>query len=231
MSALIFLILGVSFTIADIFGNLANIILTIGSSIKNSFYLRFAIVLGGVFEIIYYFKVPGEPLWTSIIWAIIIICLNIYFIGVIYYEKYTINLTEDEKKIYYSLFSNMEMTQFHKFIKLAEKVEMNSKEIIIEEGKFSDRLYLILDGMAEVLVDKYSVAYVHNGTFIGEMSFLSGKVPTATVQASIQTVMLVWKKHDVKKFSDNDPGFEQKLQQVLSTDIILKLTKQNRSEK
>jgi Popeye-like protein len=223
-------ILGVSFTIADLFGNIANIILTVGSSIKNSFYLRFAIVLGGIFEVIYYFQVAENPLWTSIIWAVVIITLNVYFIAIIYYEKYTLDMDEEEKRIYYSLFSNMDIGLFHKFIKLSKKEELESKKFIIEEGKFSDKLHLLLDGMAEVIVDNHPVAFIHNGTFVGEMSFLSGKVPTATVKTTLPSKLITWRKHDVKKLSESDSGFEKELQQVLSTDIILKLTKQNRAE-
>ena len=226
----LFLLLTFAISSANVFGNVANIIYTIGSSIRNSFYLRFAIVFGAIFEILYSSLIVDEPLWTPIIWAIIIICVNVYFITVVYIEKYSVQLNPDELRIYNNLFSRMDKMIFQKFMKMGSNREYAAQRDLIQEGKISDRLFLLNNGVAEVIVNESAVAYVHSGGFIGEMSFLTGDLPTATVRTMVASKIYSWNKVDINRMSEKNSTFKTELQSILSGDLIHKITNQNKKE-
>jgi CRP-like cAMP-binding protein len=58
-------------------------------------------------------------------------------------------------------------------------------EYLIEEGKRSGRLYVLADGVAEVLKGDVVIAQIDDrGAFFGEMSVLLGTSHTATVRAA-----------------------------------------------
>lgn len=69
-------------------------------------------------------------------------------------------------------------------------------QMIVEQGKKSDALYIILSGRARVLMtDRKSreviLATLQPGDYIGEMSMIDNEPHSATVEAEIQTDALV----------------------------------------
>lgn len=69
-------------------------------------------------------------------------------------------------------------------------------QLIVEQGKKSDALYIILSGRARVLMtDRKSreviLATLQPGDYIGEMSMIDNEPHSATVEAEIQTDVLV----------------------------------------
>lgn len=68
-------------------------------------------------------------------------------------------------------------------------------ETIVEQGKMSHSLYIILAGRARVvMVDKQNreviLATLRVGDYVGEMSMIDGEAHSATVQTEIQTDVL-----------------------------------------
>ncbi|MFW5871825.1 MAG: cyclic nucleotide-binding domain-containing protein [bacterium] len=57
-------------------------------------------------------------------------------------------------------------------------------QIILEQGEENDTLFIVFDGMAEVLIDGNHIAYIHKkGSLIGEMSLIHNTLTSATVKA------------------------------------------------
>ena len=71
-------------------------IFIIGSSFKNSFWLRVAIVFGSIFEIIFFLNIADTPVWAEILWIILIDIVNIYMIIIILLEKGFVKFNKDE---------------------------------------------------------------------------------------------------------------------------------------
>ena len=74
-------------------------------------------------------------------------------------------------------------------------------QVIVEQGKKSDALYIILSGRARVLMtDRKSreviLATLQPGDYIGEMSMIDNQPHSATVEAEIQTDVLVLGRKD-----------------------------------
>jgi len=67
------------------------------------------------------------------------------------------------------------------------------------------------------------VSYVRNGQFVGEMSFLSGNLTTATVTTIDETRCLLWDKEQLRELMRKDMEVETSLSMVFNSDLLAKL--------
>ena len=77
-------------------------------------------------------------------------------------------------------------------------------EIIVEHGKKSNALFILLTGRARVLTSdsrgrEVILAVLHPGNYVGEMSLIDNEPHSATVRAEIQTDMLVLGRMEFSK--------------------------------
>jgi CRP-like cAMP-binding protein len=78
-------------------------------------------------------------------------------------------------------------------VSTGQRRELKPGEVLIDEGQLCDHLFLILDGCLEVSVQALSqqpIAQLASGEVVGEMSFVDGLPPSATVIALENTVVL-----------------------------------------
>jgi CRP-like cAMP-binding protein len=74
-------------------------------------------------------------------------------------------------------------------------------ELIVEQGRKSNTLYILLNGRARVLTAdsrgrEVILAVLESGDYVGEMSLIDNEPHSATVRAEVQTDMLVLARQD-----------------------------------
>ena len=84
-------------------------------------------------------------------------------------------------------------------------------------------LYLIYNGTVDVVVDNEKIAELKDGEFVGEMSFLTEKVATATCKVKYDAQCLVWKQKEFKELLKRNPSLYFTIQSVLSAQVSDKL--------
>lgn len=216
------------FSVLDLIGHLSNALYTIGSGFRNIMYLRSAFILAAVLEIIYYSLISASPLWTPILWAIALIVINIYQVLRILYEKRFLNLSSDERKVFNMIGSKMDILNFKKFMKAGDWDVYPENKNIITEKEATERLFLLVDGEAEVKMNHKHVSNIKKGNFIGEMSFLSGELPSANVSTIVNSKILSWEKGKLRLLIDKNKDLRHEIHSLFSNDLILKLINQNK---
>ena len=93
------------------------------------------------------------------------------------------------------LFSALTPTQAASIADAIIKKRYKRAEIIVEQGKKSDTLYIILTGRARVMSSdsrgrEVILATLHQGDYIGEMSLIDDEPHSATVRTEVQTDVL-----------------------------------------
>lgn len=93
------------------------------------------------------------------------------------------------------LFSALTPTQAASISDAIIKKRFKRAEIIVEQGKKSDTLYIILTGRARVMSSdsrgrEVILATLHQGDYIGEMSLIDSEPHSATVRTEVQTDVL-----------------------------------------
>ena len=89
-------------------------------------------------------------------------------------------------------------------------------------------LYLIYNGTVDIIVDNEQIAELKDGEFVGEMSFLTEKVATATCKVKYDAQCLVWKQKEFKELLKRNPSLYFTIQSVLSSQVSDKLVKSSK---
>ncbi|MGB3404702.1 MAG: cyclic nucleotide-binding domain-containing protein [Microcoleaceae cyanobacterium] len=88
--------------------------------------------------------------------------------------------------------------------------QIESGMILIHEGKPINALYIVLDGSLSVsvaAVGDREISRIGKGEVLGEMSFIDGRLPSATVKALTPTLVLSIPKHKLSEKLEQDVLF------------------------
>jgi CRP/FNR family transcriptional regulator, cyclic AMP receptor protein len=95
-------------------------------------------------------------------------------------------------------------------IQTGTRLEVAAGTILIREGKPIDALYILLTGSFTVSVavlQNREVARLYSGEVVGEMSFLDSRLPSATVQAIEDSLVLSIPRQQLAAKLRQDVGF------------------------
>ena len=74
------------------------------------------------------------------------------------------------------------------------------------------------------------VAHLRDGEFVGEMSFLTEKVATASCKVKYDAQCLVWKQREFKELLKRNPSLYFTIQSVLSAQVSDKLVSSSKKD-
>ena len=209
--------------IATLAGHLAFGLIAFSFLVKDIFWLRILSILASLFSVFYNYTIPTEPMWLAINWNFIFVGVNLYHIGIILYEKREVKMDEKDEELYQTLFKEMSPVEYLK-ISRAEKWEtLKPGKRIITQGMPVPDLYLIYNGTVDITIDNEHIAQLKDGEFVGEMSFLTEKVATATCKVKYEAQCLVWKQREFKELLKRNPSLYFTIQSVLSAQVSDKL--------
>ena len=209
--------------IATLAGHLAFGLIAFSFLVKDIFWLRIVSIIASLFSVFYNYVIPLEPMWLAINWNFIFIAVNIYHIAIILYEKREVKMDDKNQELYDTLFSEMTPVEYLKISRAAKWEMVKAGQRIITQGMHVPDLYLIYNGTVDVLVDKEQIAELKDGEFVGEMSFLTEKVATATCKVKYDAQCLVWKQREFKELLKRNPSLYFTIQSVLSAQVSDKL--------
>jgi len=211
--------------IATIAGHLAFGLIAFSFLVKDIFWLRILSIAASLFSVFYNYVIPAEPMWLAINWNFIFIAVNLYHIAVILYEKREVKMDDKNQELYDTLFKEMTPVEYLKISRAAKWEMVKAGERIITQGMPVPDLYLIYNGTVDVIVDGEGIAQLKDGEFVGEMSFLTEKVATATCKVKYDAQCLVWKQKEFKELLKRNPSLYFTIQSVLSSQVSDKLVK------
>ena len=211
--------------IATLAGHLAFGLIAFSFLVKDIFWLRIVSIAASLFSVLYNYIIPAEPMWLAINWNFIFIAVNLYHIAVILYEKREVKMDEKNQELYDTLFKEMTPVEYLKISRAAKWELVKAGQRIITQGMPVPDLYLIYNGKVDVIVDNEEIAELKDGEFVGEMSFLTEKVATATCKVRYDAQCLVWKQKEFKELLKRNPSLYFTIQSVLSSQVSDKLVK------
>jgi len=211
--------------IATLSGHLAFGLIAFSFLVKDILWLRLLSILASLFSVFYNYTIPTEPMWLAVNWNLIFVIVNVYHIGVILYEKRTVKMDDRNEELYQTLFQQMTPVEYLKISKAAEWVTLKSGQRIITQGMPVPDLYLIYNGTVDVQVNGEDIAQLKDGEFVGEMSFLTEKVATATCRVKYDAICLVWKQREFKELLKRNPSLYFTIQSLLSSQVSSNLVK------
>lgn len=102
-----------------------------------------------------------------------------------------------------SIFSELTVHQMNQLADAVTKRQVKRGELIVEQGKCSNALFIILSGKARVVMTdrrgrEVILAVIGAGDYVGEISLIDGKNHSANVQAESKCDLLVLGRNEFK---------------------------------
>ena len=198
---------------------------------RDILYLRALAVLGQIALVPYYIDPSGQFDWGPYVWmacTAILVCVNLFYICVLLGERRPVRLTPVEQSMYDAVFSSLPLRAYRNLFRLGYITRPEGGELLIRRGSNIDNLYLVIDGGVEVVLDTGVIKGLTKGSFIGELSFITGQTTSADVRVKgPQTTLLSWEKEKLVGSLDNDRVLSNAFDLIISTDVAGKLQRMN----
>ena len=157
-------------------------------------------------------------------WNFVFVTVNVVQIINIYYDRKPRNIPDKFKDLYQDVFNEFSSKEFLYFFELGESVESVNEKIICS-GDRQEELFLVLDGFAKVQREGRDIAVLERGQFIAEISFLTNQPASADVYSEGALEYMKWDQSKIKAIKNTNNLFWIKLNNVLTNDITLKISK------
>jgi hypothetical protein len=210
-------------SVMDFFGHIAFALIAISYLVRDIFYLRILSVVACTAGIIYNYFVLPEPLWTPVFWNSVFMAVNIVQLFIIWQERRGIEFSEEQKEMYQMIFKNFSPLEFARLMRLSRWMNIEQGATLITEKKETKFVYLIYNGEVSILINGKEVVRLKDGAFVGEMSFITGNLPSATVKTTKPTRLIAWSKEELRELLHRNPAMESTMHATLGADLSKKL--------
>jgi hypothetical protein len=208
-------------TSAKVFVHLATVCYVLGLLTRRELLLRFFLMSGSGFYILYYYFIADAPLWEAISASILIGMSSLPVVYRIFRERSTFGMSEDMLTLYRS-FPTFNPGQFRKMMRKAEIIKVSELKPLLEQGVMPTHLFLtITDGF--ILQRDSLNAELGPGNFLGEISFLLGGPATATVTAKTGSSYVAWDLGELHYMMEKSPTMSNAISVLLNKDVARKL--------
>lgn len=163
-------------------------------------------------------------------WNALFFLINSYQVVRLIQQRRPIDLPEDLLDLYKNIFSSMRRREFLYFWQMGNIHELKHKKII-SKGENQKNLLLILSGEVEVKSTGKLIAKLSRGSFVAEMSFLTGEPATADVFVPKEASYISWNQQKLRSLEQLNPDLLIKIQNILGKDLTSKLKKDSEVKK
>lgn len=207
----------------DILVHVGASIILIGYGVRDQIVLRIMVILGTLFYVAFYLSMD-TPLWSSLLWNALFISINIFMIIKLYRDRIVGKMSYNEQTMFRFL-HNLNPGEFRKIRNAGIIKTTDSRSRVCDKRKKNNRLYLILDGAAEVLLPNKNVV-LGAGAFIGEISFLNREKSSADVFLLPNTTYVVWEYDHLEELFRKNNHIKNCLNYLIAQDVTRKLSSQ-----
>ena len=199
--------------------NLNYIAVAVALLISDILWLRSVLICAGA-SLISYGILTGNN--TVVAWNSLFVTINIIQVIRILIERKPITIDPEIIDLYNTVFSEMTKHEFIYFWKNG-KTGSITDSTICTKGEIQENLFLVISGIAVVKKGGNDIAYLVRGSFIAEMAFITSKPASADVVSEGTVEYIAWSRETIKRMKKVYPDLSNKLQLILSKDLINKL--------
>ena len=187
--------------------------------VREIFWLRIVMIMAACAVISYGVLTANT---TVIIWNSIFLTINTVWVIRLYIERRPIPLDDDLKDLYRSVFLEMSQQEFLHLWKQGT-IKKTENAALCQKGEVYNSVSCIVSGTVKVIKSNNTVLELGRGKFFAEMSFLTGQPAVADVIAEEEVTYITWSRHVINKMKKVYPELPQKLQLIISKDLVFKL--------
>ena len=205
---------------------LASILFILAYAIRDMFWLRVLTILGCIATLPYYYF-QAQPLISAAIFELIFISINTYNLIHLMQARLPVVLTQEQHKLHLKTLPNFSPREMINLLEQANLKAVTAGTLVVKQGTAHAELILIMHGQMDIISSNKSVATIMEGSFVGEMSYITNETTSANVVASTDCSYFVWQKNKLDKYLHQHLEIASQLQLALGRDMAKKLKTNN----
>ncbi|MGI9240760.1 MAG: cyclic nucleotide-binding domain-containing protein [Verrucomicrobiales bacterium] len=208
---------------ADSLAHIANLLFGAAYLVRGILWLRVLSIVACVLMAFFNYYAPPDPLWVAIYWNIFFANINAVQVWLLLRERGSVSFSEDEKELYETMFRQMSPVEFMKILRICKWESVTSGTTIIERNSKVSELRLIYNGSVLVTTESGEEIELRDGTFLGELAFVSGSPASGDVEALSPTRLIAWSFDELHGLFLRNPEIKSRFQSLISADLASKL--------
>jgi len=169
-----------------------------------------------------YAYLRGPEFMPYVWWNVLFVLINLYWVARLLRERAEVELPAELVPIHEKHFAAMAPQEFLRLWRDGRKGTMRDTQLV-HEGTMPEALYFVLTGDVAVRSGGRELARLGPGSFVAEMSLLTGERTTADAFALGTVEYLAWPAATLAKLRTRNPMLWNKVQSVLGHDIVEKI--------
>ena len=162
-------------------------------------------------------------------WNALFFLINGYQVVRLIRQRSPIEIPDELTDLYEKIFSSMRRREFLYFWQMGNIHEVKHKRLI-SKGEPQKNLLLILSGEVHVKNGDNLIATLSRGSFVAEMSFMTGDPATADVFVPDKAAYISWDQQKLRSLKQLNPDLLIRIQNILGKDLTSKLKKDSAAE-
>ncbi len=141
---------------------------------------------------------------------------------------YTSVMIDADKIRKIPIFDMLNMNELKAVYSMCTEKVFKPKDILIKSGVIPDGLFVIREGVVDVIVGENIVASLKDGDYIGEMSMILGEPPSASCVAHSPVKVYVINRNKFMDLLDADMQFAGKIFKMFAFELSRRLSRTNK---
>jgi hypothetical protein len=203
--------------------NAANVLYLVSYSVRDILWLRILTVVAAALLIPYYALQP-MPLSVAIVWNVVFIAINLYWIIRLMIERRPVHFTPDEKRLKLLSFPSLTPQEARNLFDAGVWQNLGPGDSLVQHDMSSDRFSVILSGLAAVIHSGTTIAQLGEGQFVGAIDESASKLALDVIVREEARIMC-WSQSHLDSFLANRPDVALALQRSVGLELQTYLQK------
>ena len=200
----------------------ANITYCIAYVVRDMLWLRLLTIVAALLTFPYFIVQPSV-LYSALLWQSAFALINFINVIRLLHERRPVTFTDDEEKLRALVFPNFTPYHLKQFLAKADWHTAAKNDVLFKQNETLSALYLLADGEVDILQNGKRIQRRLSGTFIGELSMMTGNATSAEVVFATDSQYVSWPHEVVQEYLEKQPEFGRSFNTLMSLDVARKL--------
>ena len=198
----------------------SNLMAFLAFLLRDQLHLRLMMAISFFLQGLYYYAIPGGPLFDPLVWKIVSFLANALMIVLVFGGRLDFGIPSDLRELFNKI-SVLSPGQFRKLVKSSQRTRPSQNPLLVE-GQTPQHLHYLLNGVAEISKGK-TQHRISSGVFLGEVAFLNKTAASATVHLEENAECVSWDSSTLRSLMAKDKAIDIAMRGVFNHDLAWKV--------
>ena len=203
--------------------NSANVLYVFCFGVRDVLWLRI-LAIAAMLLLLPFYANQNEPMISCMVWQLVFISINVYWVVVIIRERLPPTMTNEEQELFDSIFKECcSAREMLRLISYGIWKEAESGTTVIQANTRQDELILIQDGCVVVQLKENEFINCHKGSLLGAVSYFRNEETLVDCIAETPVRYLSWHRKKLDEIFKSKPELKSAIYEVVGRDLLQKI--------